>query len=77
MTESLTDENTCLNKLRVEKSNWIEIIVITIKLSSNYLPLKKVTVTFTYGPERTGIMSEFCQMRHSGEEKFQNQSFSL
>ena len=50
----------------MEKSNWIEIIGITIKHSSNYLPLKNATVTFKYGPQRSGIRSEFCQMRHFG-----------
>ena len=37
----------------MEKSNWIGIIVITIKHSSNYLPLKNATVTFIYGPQRS------------------------
>ena len=60
ITESMTDKNTCLIKLRMKKSNWIEIVVTTIKHNSNYLQLKKITVTFTLraNPARWDIFSK-------------------
>ena len=40
---------------------------LSYKRSSNYLLLKKFNVIFAYGPQRTGIGSKFCQIRHFWE----------